>query len=125
MKTITHDEFTKKYLNRYIEYADPTNLFQCVDMMRRYMVEVLGVPPYSIPRALYAKDIYKNFVANQYFRKIKNTPDNVPRKGDILFLGYYPRVTGWAGHVGVVDSADVMKLVLFNQNYPTSNPCDL
>lgn len=124
--TITHDAFVKKYMNRYVEFADPSNPYQCIDLMRKYIVEVLGKPPYSIPSALYAKDVYRNFVSNKDFIKIPNTATNVPKKGDIFFFKNsltYPWNFGWAGHVGIVESADVFKLVLFNQNYPVGRPC--
>lgn len=120
---ITYNEFVKNNLGRYLEYADPTNKNQCVDMMRYYIRDVWGLPPYSIPTALYVKDMYKKFISTSKLIKIPNTPTGVPKQGDLVFWGFYPGVTGWAGHVAVFDSGDTKWMTTFGQNYPTGRPC--
>jgi hypothetical protein len=120
---MTHQTFTNKWNGRYLDW-DHAYGFQCVDVMRAYVKDVYDLGPYiAIPTRGYAKDIYKNFKDNLWFKKIPNTPTGVPQKGDIIFWDFYPFVTGWAGHVGIIDSANVNNFIVFNQNYPTNNPC--
>ena len=121
---MTYTEFVNKYYGKYVEFADPSNMYQCVDIMRKYIKEVWGMDPNILPVTLYAKDIFTKFTGAPGLKKIYNTPDNIPSRGDILFLGWWWPVTGIAGHVGMVDSADLYKFVLFNQNYPTNYPCN-
>ena len=123
---MTHSAFVDKYNWRYID-ADGFFGNQCVDLMRAYVKEVHGLAPYTaIPTTGNAKDIFNNFKENQYFKKILNSPTNSPLKGDILFFKtstWFPFLFGWAGHVGVVESANLYDIILFNQNYPTNSPC--
>jgi len=122
---MTHDQFLAAYNGKYVDY-DKAFGFQCVDLMRKYVNDVFGLPPYkAIPQTGTAKNIFLNFprTGNQYFSKIFNAPTNAPQKGDIVFWGTYLFVTGWAGHVGICTDAGTMKLVSFDQNYPTGTPC--
>lgn len=120
---MTYNTFVTNNMGRYIEYADPNNLNQCVDMMRRYIKDVWGFNPYVLPTALYAQDIYKKFNSTNLLVKIANTPTNMPKQGDLVFLKNLFPITGRPGHVGVYDSGDLYKLNLFGQNYPTGRPC--
>lgn len=72
---MTHDQFTIKNYGRYLEFADPTNKYQCIDLMRYYIRDVWGMDPYAIPTAKYAKDIYTKFESTPTLRKIPNTPN--------------------------------------------------
>jgi hypothetical protein len=119
---MSHDQFTKKYLGRYVDY-DGAFGAQCVDLMRQYCKEVLGVDGGTLPRAGYAKDIFKKYDGKGKFEKIFNSPSNVPQKGDIIFWDTRPPVTGIAGHVAIVERADVMNLISFDQNYPRPLTC--
>jgi hypothetical protein len=120
---MTYSAFVKKYQGKYIDFDGKFGC-QCVDLMRAYVKEVHGLNPYSaIPTMGYAKDIFKNFKDNQYFKKVLNTPSALPKQGDIIFWNYYPTITGWAGHVALVDKADLIYLLTFGQNYPTNSPC--
>lgn len=120
---MTNDQFFTKYNGRYIDY-DHAFGNQCTDEMRAKVKEVDGLDPYiAIPTTGNAKDIFKNFKENQYFKKVANGPYNAPKKGDIVFFGTYIGLYGWSGHVGVCSAADSMNLVLFEQNYPTGSTC--
>lgn len=120
---MNHEEFIQKWNGRYCDFDGHWG-FQCMDLLRQYEQEVHGVKPYeAIPAAANAKQCFYNFRENQYYRKIINGKLNVPKKGDIVFWGYYPGVTGWAGHVGIFDSGDLYTIIAFNQNYPTGSPC--
>jgi hypothetical protein len=116
------EDFVNKYNGKFIDF-DGQFGFQCVDLMRQWMTEGLGYPSSSIPGSLYAKDIFKNFTGNQYFKKVLNGPYNAPKKGDIVFWTYYPFVTGWAGHVAVCSIAGPMQFVSFDQNWGKPNFC--
>lgn len=122
---MTHAEFINKYRGKYVEYADASNRYQCVDLMRLYIKEVWGIDPYTVERGLTAKQIYLNSSTNSKIVKIDNTPNGIPQKGDLVFWGWYLGVTGWAGHVAVYDSGDLYNIISFDQNYPTYTPCHL
>lgn len=122
---MTLQEFINTYTGRYIDW-DGAYGAQCVDLMRFYQRDVLGVQPNDIPAAGTAKLIYLNFPTNHpVFQKIANTPNNMPQIGDIVFWGTYPFVTGWAGHVAVYTGGNLYNLVTFDQNYPTNSSCHL
>lgn len=119
---MTHKQFIDKWNGKFCDY-DKAYGFQCVDLMRQYIKEVHGVDAYkAVPAGPTAKAIFTNFKDNAYFKKVLNGPFNVPKTGDLIFWGTYPTVTGWAGHVAILDSADLYTLIVFNQNYPTGNP---
>ena len=122
---MTHDKFTANNNGRYIDH-DGSFGAQCVDLMRAYTKEVHGLSPYvAIPTRGNAKDIYKNYVSGGY-RKINNTPTGVPKRGDIVFFKtslWFPYLYGIAGHVAVVESANINNMIVFEQNYPTGRPC--
>lgn len=120
---MTYRQFTTKYNGRFVDF-DKHYGAQCVDLMRQYLVDVCGVSGYTIPPTDYAKNIFKNFPdkGTAQFEKIYNSPTNTPKQGDIIFWGYYPTVTGIAGHVAIVEAADLYYVYTFGQNYPTGNP---
>ena len=117
-------QFFTKWNGKYIDF-DGAYGFQCVDLARQYIKEVLGYPQTSMPPAGYAKDIFKKFTSspNIYFEKVLNGPYNAPRTGDIIFWGVYPLVTGWPGHVAICSTAGTMAFVSFDQNYGKPNYC--
>ncbi len=120
---MTNDTFFAKYNGKYVDY-DGYFGCQCVDLMRKKCSDVHGISGYvAIPPTGNAKDIFKNFVSNKYFKKVLNSPSNAAKKGDIVFFGTYIGLYGIAGHVGICSESDTMNLVLFEQNYPTGSPC--
>lgn len=120
---MNYTSFINKWNGKYVDYDGMYNA-QCTDLMRQYCKDVFNVNGYvAIPSRGYAKDIFKNFKDNQYFKKVLNGPLNTPKKGDIIFWGTYPTITGIAGHVAIVDSADLYSIIVFHQNYPTNSPC--
>jgi hypothetical protein len=120
---MTFDSFITKYNGRFIDY-DKAYGYQCMDLMRQYVHDVLGLRPYdAIPASPTAKQCFLNFKDNQYFRKVWNTPSGVPKKGDIIFWGWRWPVTGWAGHVAIFSDGNVNRFISFDQNYPTHSPC--
>ncbi len=120
---LTLDRFFAKYNGRYVDY-DGHYGCQCVDLLRQYLKECLGLNPYTLPPVAYAKQVFQNFdPKNPYFVKVLNGPTNVPKRGDIVVWGFYPFVTGIAGHVAIFDRGDMWNFITFDQNYPTGSPC--
>lgn len=118
---MTHNEFIAKYSGKFVDYDNVWG-FQCMDLMRQYVRDVYGLSPYKvIPGAPTAKECFKNFKDNAYFKKILNTPTNIPKQGDLIFWGYYPTVTGLAGHVAIYHGGDLYTVISFDQNYPTGS----
>lgn len=123
-KSMTYQQFKDKWNGKFCDY-DKAFGFQCVDLMRQYMKEVMGLEPYKVlPGATYAKQLFWNYKTGP-LSKISNGPSNFPKKGAIVFWTTYPFVTGIAGHVGIVDSADANTLIVFSQNYPSGSACSL
>ena len=123
---MTHNAFVAKWIGQYNNY-DGKFGNQCTDLMRQYVKDVDGFSPYlAIPTTGWAKTIFTKFKNNSFYRKVLNTPNNIPKKGDLLFFKtslWFPFSFGYAGHVGIVDSATLYAIVLFNQNYYTGSPC--
>jgi len=122
---MTLDQFLVKWNGRYVDF-DGAYGYQCVDLMRQYIKEVFGVNPYvALPPAPNAKTIYNTYNSPTPYQKIKNTPTGIPKAGDIIFWGYYPGVTGWAGHVAICvgDGASVNNFISFDQNWPSRTAC--
>ena len=113
---ITFDQFIAKYNGQYVDF-DGRYGYQCVDLMRFYIKEVLGYPVYdAVPSVGYAKEIFAK--ANPaYFEKITNTPTNFPNNGDIVVWKPYPFVIGWAGHVAINITGAPLNLISFDQNF--------
>jgi hypothetical protein len=121
---ISFQEYLDAHNTKYIDF-DKNRKFWCVDNMRQYIQDVLGLSGWVLPAAPNAKTIYNNYSSTRPFTKIKNTAYNIPKSGDIIFWGYYPFVTGLAGHVGIVvgDGGSVNNFISFDQNYPTGTAC--
>lgn len=78
------DEFVKKYLGTPTDY-DKASGVQCVDLAKLYLNKVFGIKPGTWGNA---KNYWTGFSSHpelvKNFKKIKNTPDFVPKKGDIV-----------------------------------------
>lgn len=97
--------------------------YQCVDLMRRYFVDVLGLEAYVLPGVGNggAKDIYYRTPSNHpKFQKINNLPWNVPKQGDIIFWK-----SGVSGHVAIYNTGNVWKFNSFDQNWNGVKRCAL
>ena len=110
---MTFDNFITKYNGKYLDW-DGNWGAQCMDLLRAYLKEVLNLPPYILPPVDYAKNVFKNFTTSNEFLKVYNGATNMPSKGDIVFWGYYPMVTGWAD-VGISYASTTMNLITFGQ----------
>ena len=121
---MTFEQFIAKYNGKYVDF-DKRYGYQCVDLMRQYCEEVLNISGYTLPPVTYAKQLFTNFpnAGTTRFTKIYNKPTNSPKRGDIVIWGYYPFVTGWAGHVAICSNAWITGLITFDQNWGNPNFC--
>jgi surface antigen len=110
---MTLTEFKNKYLGKQVEYHSygAGALNQCVDLVNKYIVDVLG---YDHIIGTNAKDFKDRFNKEQ-FTWIPNTPEAVPQKGDIVV--WNGRVGGGAGHVAIVLDANVNTFTSLDQNW--------
>src|SRR5688500_6385887 len=117
-------DFFKKYNGESVDVDGypKGNPNQCVDLMRKYCEEVLGVGLYALPTGVGAKDIFnKTSFNHKYFKKTVNMPWNVPKQGDIIFFkepfGLYVEngVRKYAGHVAIVNEANIRRFTSFDQ----------
>jgi len=125
---MTHKQFIDKYNGKYLEFPGTGSaLYQCMDLMRQYIKEVWELDAYVIPRSPDARSAWYASTTNSKIVKIPNTPNGVPQKGDLVFFKTSflpPWLYGIAGHVAVVDGADLYNLFVFQQNYPTGSACN-
>lgn len=107
-------QFFDKYNNRGIDF-DSFYGFQCMDLAHQFAVDVNGQ---DIPSAPAAKDVWTK--ATPGYDKIKNTPDGVPQRGDIVIWG---TEVGPYGHIAVFDHGDQNSFTSFDQNWPVNSLC--
>lgn len=91
---------------------------QCMDLMHFYVFLCLGIEDKSVLSASTAILAFTNKYP-KYFKKIDNSPDNFPVKGDIVF--WKATKTNSTGHVAIILSADAMKFTSLDANYPTGS----
>jgi len=111
---MTLDDFIKKYDGKFLEVAgSPGAEDQCVDCANGYIRDVLGLPIIEWTNA-------KNFPIHtgDNYDYIKNTPNGVPQKGDLIIWDG----TQW-GHIAIFISGDVNWFTSFDQNWPVGSVC--
>jgi len=113
------EQFISKYEGKGIDVDGfpKDNPFQCTDLYRQYVKEVLNYP--QSPSVKSAKDIWNNFLISHFVR-IENTPESVPQKGDVVIWG---DKYGVHGHIALCLSANVKNFVCFSQNDPVGAKC--
>lgn len=111
--TMTFDAWVKSYLGKKIDYDNVSGV-QCVDLAKHYMNKVLGLKPSSFGNAkCYATDFYDYSFFKNNFELIKNTPDFIPKKGDIGV-----RITGTYGHIFICDGVGTTSyFYAYDQNH--------
>lgn len=115
--SITMDKWVEKNLGKYIDY-DKVYGVQCVDLIKHYVKNVLGIEPQSIGNAI---EYYNKRKSSDYLTKnfiwYSNTPDFIPKKGDICV---FTSKTGH-GHVAVATGEGTTSYFYsYDQNYPRS-----
>lgn len=114
---MTFDTFITKWKGKPVDF-DGVYPNQCMDLMHQYAYDVLGITDKTVLAASAAYLAYTNFRWPDLFTKTDNTPDNFPKRGDILFFG--TGVGQW-GHVCIVTKADVNDFESFDANWPTGS----
>lgn len=94
----SHQQFIDQYLGKQVEYHSYSSgaKYQCVDLANQYIIDVLELTPVI---GTDAKDFPLKINTSE-FEVIKNTPEFLPKQGDIAV--WNGRVGGGAGHIAVV-----------------------
>lgn len=101
-------QFRNKWLGKGIDY-DNSYGFQCVDVYRMYVKEVLEC--LQSPSVKGAVNIWTTYLT-EFFDKIEKKSDNYPQQGDVVIWNI-----GTYGHIAICDHADVNSLTCFEQNW--------
>jgi hypothetical protein len=116
---ITLNQFINKYIWKQVDVDNyPSwDKTQCVDLLKKYYPEVLGVPAIRGDGG----DYFANSPSTQ-FRKIYNSYWAIPRAGDVMVWKETSRLP--FGHVAIVTSANLYTFTSFDQNWPSqTSPC--
>lgn len=113
---MTFDEFVKNHLNAGLDY-DGVSGVQCVDLVKYYLDECFNIKAGAWGNA---HAYYDNFNAHaelvNAFTRIKNTPNLIFKKGDIVVWGIsnaHPY-----GHIAIADGfGDTHYFYSYDQNY--------
>lgn len=112
---MTFDEWVKKNVGKGIDY-DGAYGVQCVDLAKHYIKNVIGITPESIGNAI---EYYNKRKSSEYltknFRWIDNTPEFIPKKGDLCV---FTSKSG-NGHISVATGEGTTSYFYsYDQNYP-------
>lgn len=126
---MTYDSFIQKYEGKGIDY-DGVYGVQCVDLIKRYLVDVFGIKPGSWGDARY---YYENFEKTSWggysqmhnkFIRIKNTPEFIPMKGDIVVWGPNISSTNNCGHIAIATGEGTTSyFYTYDQNWGSNKVC--
>jgi len=114
------DNFVDSKLNTSTD-VDRAYGAQCVDLMRIYIQEVLGIPVSQQHPTGHAIQIYDRIHGSVILSsgthrirldKIANTPTGIPHKGDIIFFRQ-----GVYGHVAIFINGDANSFTSIDQNW--------
>lgn len=95
------DEFVKKFLGKKTDYDKACGV-QCVDLAKQYLYSVFGIKAGSWGNAKeYWLDFNSHSALTRKFIKIKNTPDFVPKKGDIVVWNGDISSKNDCGHIAI------------------------
>ena len=85
---MTYDQFINKYNGKQIDY-DGAYGVQCVDLIKQYIKDVIGIEPQAIGNAEAYWNRYNELsFLHDNFERIKNTLTFKPQKRRHLCLGY-------------------------------------
>lgn len=111
------DDFVKKYEGKKVDF-DKKYGYQCVDLIRQYWREGLGIPEHTGPCSTTggAKDLFLDYekmpIEKKYFTKIPKNKAFVP--GDTLI--WDSTETNKYGHVAIYLGKLNNSLIVFEQN---------
>jgi hypothetical protein len=122
---MTLQDFIDRYDGKHLDW-DGAFGTQCVDEARFYFSEVCKVAKQPAG-VVGAKDFFLNFdkdpVLRENFIKIENTPDLVPKPGDIVI--WDKTAANPYGHIAIFVKGDVQSFDSFDQNLPTGSACHI
>lgn len=115
---MTFDEYFKNRTGKGIDY-DGNYGVQCFDLANDYSVKVVGGKQFV---GMGAYEIYTNYAnqpAHELYERIPNTPEFVPKKGDIMVWG---QSLGKWGHVAIcTGKGDTTWFESYDQNWTGRN----
>lgn len=115
---MTFNSFITKYLGKKIDYDNVSGV-QCVDLVKLYLDKVFSIKAGAWGNA---KDYWLSFdnrePLKKKFKKIKNTPDFIPEKGDIVVWSGDISTSGDYGHIAVATGeGDTSTFYTYDQNW--------
>lgn len=116
---MTLDEFVSKYNGTTVGDG------QCVSLIKKYELEVLGITPVAVGNAHEYYDNYENeeFLYTNYNR-YENNGVNIPQSGDLIV--WSTAVGGGAGHIAIAyQNIENDSFVSFDQNWNTPLKCNI
>lgn len=115
---MTFDEYFKVKTGKSIDF-DGSYGVQCFDLANDYSVKVVGGKQFV---GMGAYEIYTKFYTqpgHELYERIPNTPDFVPKKGDIIVWG---QSLGKWGHVAIcTGEGDTKHFYSYDQNWGGNN----
>lgn len=120
----TYDQFISAHKGKAVD-IDGVAGAQCVDLAKCYLKEVFGIEAGAWGDAHCWYDNYNNILAlKANFARIPNTPDFVPKKGDIAVWSSSLSAGGW-GHIAIcTGEGDKQHFYSHDQNWTgRHDPC--
>ena len=120
----TYDKFIADHIGKAVDY-DGVAGAQCVDLVKYYLKEVFGIDAGAWGDAHCYFDNFNSILAlKANFTRIANTPDFVPRKGDIVVWSSSLSAGGW-GHIAIcTGEGDTQHFYSHDQNWTGKHdPC--
>lgn len=112
---MTLSAFIAKYKGKQADFDNKPPLYQCMDLYRLYMKEVLGKP--QTPGVIGAYQVLGSLPDN-YF----HTSHDFPLPGDVIV---WNETYAKNGHIAIVVEASKNSLLVFEQNNPIGSSCRL
>lgn len=113
----TYEQFIAAHKGKAADY-DGVAGAQCVDLAKFYLHEVFGIEPGAWGDAHCWYDNYASILPlKSNFARIPNTPDFVPKKGDIVVWSSSLSAGGW-GHIAIcTGEGDKQHFYSYDQNW--------
>lgn len=113
----TFDEFVKETIGQFIDF-DGVYGNQCVDLIKKYVEEVLVIPAWKSNAHKYLETYPKD-----KFDFIENTPEGIPEAGDIVL---FDDSVGEFGHVSIaLGAGDENQFKSLDENWPKGSPVNI